>query len=117
MGQQRTSGLAALAIGLIACSPAPESKALTWHKDVAPIVQRKCATCHVTGGVAPFPLGTLAEWKAVESAALVAIGSGKMPPFPGRTDCAEYDPSQSISAAQKTVIQAWAEGGDRKSVV
>ena len=27
-------------------------------RDVAPIVQRKCATCHVAGGVAPFALGT-----------------------------------------------------------
>ena len=88
-----------LMLALAACSPSTPA-AVTWHKDVAPIVQRKCATCHVAGGVAPFALGTAEEWKAMEAPALAAIRSGKMPPFPGKQDCADYDPTQAISAAQ-----------------
>ncbi len=98
-----------------ACSAPPEQKAeTTWHKDVAPIVQRKCATCHVGGGVAPFPLTTLAQWQAMEAPALMAIRSGKMPPFPGKTDCAEYEPSQAISDAQKAVIEKWVDEGKKE---
>lgn len=108
----RATGFA-VALWLSACAPAaPEPQQTTWYKDVAPIVERKCSTCHVAGGVAPFALKTLSDWKANETQALTAIRSGRMPPFPGRLDCAEYDPTQSISAAQKAVIEKWrTEGG------
>ncbi len=102
-------------LALAACTPPTTAPGpVTWHKDVAPIVQRKCATCHVAGGVAPFALGTLAEWKAMEQPALAAMRSGKMPPFPGKQDCADYDPTQAISAAQKATIETWVEEGGKE---
>ena len=101
-----------LCVGLLACAPAaPGPQPTTWYKDVAPIVERKCGTCHEPGGIAPFALQTLEDWKAVEPSALDAIRTGRMPPFPGRADCAEYAPTQSMSAAQKATIEQWlAEG-------
>ena len=103
---------AALATFAVACAPPTAVPQIaTWHKDVAPIVQRKCATCHVAGGVAPFALTTFAEWKAMQTASLMALRSGRMPPFPGRTDCADYEPTQAISAEQKAVIEKWVEAG------
>ena len=30
---------------LAACAPDPTAGKLTWHRDVAPIVERKCGTC------------------------------------------------------------------------
>ena len=99
-------------VTLLGCTPSPtEATATTWHKDVAPIVQRKCATCHVTGGVAPFALETLDDWKAVEPQALDAIRAGRMPPFPGRQDCAEYAPTQALLPAQRDVIEKWVTEG------
>lgn len=83
----------------------------TWHKDVAPLIERKCGTCHEAGSVAPFELKTLADWKAVEPLALDAIRTGRMPPFPGRASCADYAPTQALSQEQKDVIEKWiAEG-------
>ncbi len=83
----------------------------TWHKDVAPIVQRKCGTCHEPGGVGPFPLLTLDDWKAVEQPALDAIRSGRMPPFPARQDCADYSPTQALLPSQRAVIEKWLDEG------
>lgn len=101
----------ALLLALVACAPSPAPTQTTWHKDVEPIVQRKCATCHDAGGIGPFPLTTLAEWKAVEGAALDAIRAKRMPPFPARADCADYSPTQAMSDEQRAVIERWlAEG-------
>lgn len=99
-----------LVLTLSACAPSGPAPT-TWHKHVAPIVQRKCATCHVAGGVAPFELQTLAQWKAMEAPALAAIREGRMPPFPARQDCAEYAPTQALHADQRAVIEKWLDEG------
>lgn len=93
----------------VACAP-PEGK-VTWHKDVAPIVERKCGTCHTAGGIAPFALSSLEDWNTYEAAALDAIRAGRMPPFPARADCAEYSPTQALLPAQREVLERWLSTG------
>ena len=95
----------AASLALVACGP--QEQKLTWHKDVAPIVDRKCATCHVAGGIAPFALGSLADWNTYEAASLEAIRSGRMPPFPAKADCAEYSPTQALGADHREVLERW----------
>ncbi len=34
---------------------------VTFHKEVEPILQRSCQSCHVAGGIAPFPLLSYAQ--------------------------------------------------------
>ncbi len=101
----------AVMVVLGACTPAPGSQATTWHKDVAPIIQRKCGTCHDVGNIAPFPLQSLSDWKAVEPAALDAIRGGRMPPFPARSDCNDYAPTQALAPEQREVIEKWVNEG------
>ena len=43
---------------------AAPSAAPTYNRDVAPILDAKCASCHRLGGIAPFPLTTAAEARA-----------------------------------------------------
>jgi hypothetical protein len=90
------------------CTPAAK---VTWHRDVAPIVERKCGTCHQEGGVAPFSLGSLAEWSQYEAASLAAIRAGRMPPFPAKLECAQYTPTQALLPDQREVIDAWLASG------
>ncbi len=111
MSLWKRRGVGVVAVWFAACTPSPET---TWHKDVSPIIERKCATCHLPGGIGGFPLTSLAEWTAVGAQALIAIRAGRMPPFPARTDCAEYEPTQAISAAQKKVIEKWVEEGSKE---
>lgn len=99
---------ALLAVVVTGCA---QSTAPTWYRDVQPIVQRKCGTCHDEGGIGPFPLKTLADWKAVEPAALAALRDGRMPPFPARTDCAEYSPTQAMPAEYRETIEKWVASG------
>ncbi|MBL8911886.1 MAG: hypothetical protein JNM17_14430 [Archangium sp.] len=100
-------------ICLSACQqPTPPPQQTTWFKDVQPLVQRKCGTCHEAGGIGPFALQTLADWKAVEPQALDAIRTGRMPPFPAKMDCADYSPTTALLADQKALIEKWISEGE-----
>src|ERR1700743_936885 len=53
----------------------------TFYRDVAPILQRHCKTCHRTDGIAPMALQTYGQAKSY-SAALATSGKSKtMPPW------------------------------------
>src|SRR5258706_6357069 len=104
-----TGRLPFLLFALAACSSAPQKP--TWSRDISPLVQAKCAGCHVTGGIAPFPLGTLSEFMAQAPAARLAITSRKMPPWPASRSCTEYAPDGSLSDEQIALFEAWLSDG------
>ncbi|MEI9947671.1 MAG: hypothetical protein WDO74_01485 [Pseudomonadota bacterium] len=54
---------------------------MTFHKDVEPILQRSCQSCHVTGGIAPFPLLTYAQARAFGAAMVEETKARAMPPW------------------------------------
>ncbi|MEZ4253505.1 MAG: hypothetical protein R3B99_35295, partial [Polyangiales bacterium] len=53
----------------------------TYHQDVAPIVARHCLTCHVEGGIGPFPLDTYEGVREVGPEARLAVERREMPPW------------------------------------
>ena len=56
------AGLAALSVAaLVAHAGGAASGPPTYNRDVAPILDAKCASCHRLGGIAPFALTTAAE--------------------------------------------------------
>src|SRR5258708_32794927 len=52
----------------------------TYNRDVAPILDAKCASCHRLGGVAPFALATPPEAKAHAARIVQMTKAGLMPP-------------------------------------
>ncbi|HEY3252878.1 MAG TPA: cytochrome c, partial [Polyangiaceae bacterium] len=60
---------------------APPLTGVTFHKDVEPILQRSCQSCHVSGGIAPFPLLTYADARPFAAAMVQKTKSREMPPW------------------------------------
>jgi len=54
---------------------------VTFHKDVEPILQRSCQSCHVSGGIAPFPLLTFSQASAYAGLMVEQTQSRAMPPW------------------------------------
>ena len=94
----------------LAIGCAPDAEQVTYYEDVKPIVDAKCATCHLDGGIAPFPLMTFEE--VFESRALVAnsILSGTMPPWPPDNECNDYHYDRSLTDDEASLVLEWAEG-------
>jgi hypothetical protein len=134
--------LAATAALFVGCLPDPTTPtmdaavAVTYTKDVQPILKAKCAPCHVDGHLGNHDIATnYADvskpvesvdsqgcWndtdpnmhtmpKKVGECALVLINSGKMPLEAGCGSAMPLNPEMCLSAEQKATIAAWVAGG------
>ncbi|MEL6180500.1 MAG: hypothetical protein AAFS10_16190, partial [Myxococcota bacterium] len=89
---------------------------LTYHRDVRPLVDIHCMSCHREGGVGPFELGYNAEewasgpaWWTVP--AVEAIVSGDMPPWSAEEGCRDVVGSRAMSEADLNVFLTWRDLG------
>ncbi len=87
------------------------SSARTYYQDVKPIIDGKCGSCHVEGGIGPFPMDTYADAAAFAGTAMIAINEGSMPPWKADNACNDYHGNRSLSAEQKAIFNEWVEGG------
>ncbi|MGB8580062.1 MAG: thiol-disulfide isomerase [Candidatus Sulfotelmatobacter sp.] len=86
--------------------PAP-----TFYKDVLPILQDKCQSCHRSGEAAPMPLVTYAETKAWAGKIAAAVDMKRMPPWFADPRYGKFSNDGSLSAEQIKTIGAWADAG------
>jgi hypothetical protein len=88
----------------------------TFHKDVEPILQQKCQSCHAPGKIAPFSLMTYADAAPVAGLVAARTEDRSMPPFAAR-DTAECKPRVGwqhdlrLSDAEIATLDAWAKTG------
>jgi mono/diheme cytochrome c family protein len=121
MGSGRRVLLAAaaslvLAIPLAAfASTRGENAAPSFTKDIAPVIQQKCAGCHQSGGIAPFPLETGRQIKSRASLVAAAVQSGVMPPWPPGPKSPAYvgENERKLSARERRAIVDWVRAGAR----
>ena len=89
---------------------------VSFHKDVEPILQARCQSCHAPGGIAPFSLMTYADSKDMAMLMADMTASKKMPPW-GAHDTNECKPrfpwkdDLRLSAAQIAIMKAWSDQG------
>jgi hypothetical protein len=95
-----------------ALSQAP-ANALTFTKDVAPILQQKCQVCHQPNGMGPMSLMTYAEVRPWASAIKRRTQSREMPPWDiDRTvGIQEFKNDISLSDKQIETMARWVDGG------
>ncbi len=89
---------------------------VSYHRDVAPILQRNCQTCHRAGGVGPFKLTSYED--AYYNAERIAevVSERQMPPWHGLLN-PEYGKllnDKRLSEAEVDVLHCWAEQGARE---
>lgn len=93
----------------------PENKTvttkLTYYKDVKPILNQSCVSCHQEGGIGPWDLSTSEKVKQIAALVGQAVKSRRMPPWQPSGGCQEYVGDSSLSDAQIKAIVEWAEGG------
>jgi hypothetical protein len=104
-------------LSLLACGQStPTEEPPTWNEDVAPIVAEHCGSCHVSGGIAPFPLESYADASSMASSMVAAVEAGTMPPW-GAETTDECEPRYGfmddprLSDEEKATLAAWADGG------
>ncbi|MFN0124873.1 MAG: thiol-disulfide isomerase [Blastocatellia bacterium] len=107
-----TAGLFALPrVGSASGKPPVE---VTFTRDVAPILQKNCATCHRPGEVAPMSLLTYKEVRPWARSIREAVVSRQMPPWFADTQHNHFANDPRLSQKEIDTITAWVEGGAKE---
>ena len=87
----------------------------SFTRDVAPVLQQKCAGCHQLGGIAPFSLESGAAARARSTAIAAAVESRRMPPWPPGPQSPAYrdEDRRQLSDDEVETLVEWARSGAR----
>ena len=111
-----------VAAGIVACigvgvlwprdasSHRPVTTVLRFNTDIAPILNSKCAQCHVTGGMA-MPLQTWDETRPWAQAIKEEILSRHMPPWPAARGYGAFANDGALTPRQIEFLMTWIDGG------
>ena len=88
------------------CAAAP-----TFNKDVLPILQKNCQSCHRPGEIGPMPLLTYSGVRPWAKAIKQAVATGKMPPWFADPQYGRFANDRRLSAAEIRTIEAWVDAG------
>src|SRR3984893_5259834 len=82
----------------------------TFYKDVLPIVQVHCQSCHRPGQIGPFSLLDYESARPWAKAIKSAVATKKIPPWFPTPEYGHFDNDRSLNHAEIATIVAWANG-------
>jgi len=105
------------ALGTEMSSPPPstdQAPLVTFNKDVLPILQNNCQTCHRTGGVAPMSFTTYESARPWAKAIKAAVISKKMPPWFADPHYGEFRNAPKLTDSDISTLASWVDSGARE---
>jgi hypothetical protein len=107
--------LVALAASRGGHEPSAAAGAPSFTRDVAPIIQQKCAGCHRAGGIAPFSLETARGISSRASLIAAVVHARLMPPWPpgARSPAFVGQAERTLTAGERATLVAWGKRGGR----
>ncbi len=92
----------------------PNNPPPTFTKDVAPILQKHCQTCHRPGEAAPFSMLTYEETRPWALTIKMVVTKKIMPPWFADPQYGHFANERSLSADEIRTLVAWVNGGAQK---
>jgi hypothetical protein len=83
----------------------------TFYKNVLPVLQQHCQTCHRPGEVGPMPLLTYEQVKPFAGAIAQATAARQMPPWDADPSVGHFKNDRSLSEAEIRTISDWVSSG------
>jgi mono/diheme cytochrome c family protein len=107
---------AALAAGALAqpeqaAPPVPSGTPVTFNRDVAPIFQKHCASCHRPGQMAPMSLLTYESARPWARSIQKQVTARTMPPWGADSAIGRFSNDPSLSADEIETITQWVAFG------
>ena len=90
----------------------PKTEDVTFHRDVLPVLQKNCQTCHRPGEAAPMSFLTYKETRPWARAILEATALGKMPPWGAESGVGrKFRNDRRLEQAEIEILKVWADQG------
>ena len=84
---------------------------VTFNKDVLPVLQKNCQTCHRPGEVAPMSFLSYQETRPWAKAIKSAVLAKKMPPWLADPKYGHFLNERRLSESDVKALTAWADNG------
>jgi hypothetical protein len=84
---------------------------VTWNREIAPIIQARCAGCHARGGSTTIPLTTYEEARPWAASIKEEVLTRRMPTWKAARGYGDFANDPSLSPFEIALIAAWADGG------
>src|SRR5262245_23429066 len=91
-----------------------QASAVTFNKDVLPILQNNCQVCHRPGEVAPMSFLTYEGTRPWAKAIKAAVITKKMPPWFADPHDGEFGHAPNVTEEAVQTLSAWADNGARE---
>jgi len=94
-----------------AALPAANVKQVTFNKDVLPVLQKNCQSCHRPGEAAPMSFISYKETRPYAKAIKAAVVSRKMPPWFADPAHGKWHNDRTLTKAEINILFEWADSG------
>jgi hypothetical protein len=92
-------------------SATDDNNAPTFYKNVLPIVQAHCQSCHRPGQIGPFSLLDYQSARPWAKAIKSAVATKVMPPWFASSESLHFDNDRSLKQAEIDTMVAWVNNG------
>jgi len=103
-----------LALESTPSAPSDQAPIVTFNKDVLPILQENCQSCHRPGGIAPMSFMTYESARPWAKAIKAAVISREMPPWFADSQYGEFRNAPKMTAANRNTLADWVDSGARE---
>ena len=87
------------------------SPSVTFNRDVLPVLQKNCQTCHRPGEIAPFSLLSYREARPWAKSIKAAVVAKKMPPWFADPNYGHFADDTRLSQAEIDTLVSWVDAG------
>lgn len=86
-------------------------KAPTYARDIAPILNKRCISCHSDSLIAPFSLVGYENARKRAQTITVVTAINFMPPWKAKANYGEFRDMMALTAAEKALLARWVKAG------
>ena len=90
---------------------AAEFSNISYSREVAPILQEKCVSCHIAGGIGPFAMNSYEIVKGFSPMIRETVRTRRMPPYFADPHIGVFKNDQGLTAEQTKTLVHWIEAG------
>lgn len=87
---------------------------ISYARDVAPILQAKCVSCHLKGGIGPFAMDSYEVVKGFAPMIRETVRSRRMPPYFADPHIGSFKNDQGLTAEESKTLVHWIEAGAQR---
>lgn len=96
---------------MVTLSLTASAQSVTYNRDVVPVLQKNCQTCHRPGQIAPMSFLTYQSTRPWAKAMKAVVAAHKMPPWNADPKYGHFGNDRSLKQADIDVISTWADTG------